>query len=334
MHYKKGILLINLGTPLAPTTQAVRSYLREFLMDPYVINLPWLIRAILVYGFILPTRPKQSTAAYQSIWTPKGSPLLIYSEAFQKALQKVLGSDYLVTLGMRYGQPRIKDAVQTLTDNQCETVTVLPLFPQYASAVTDSAIEQARKYLKAATSPVHIIKDFFHYEGFIQSQAKVIKEAIKEKPVEHWIFSYHGLPARQLTKEICKRPCKQQACPPLSPENRECYRAQCYETSRLIAQALQLSDDSYNVSFQSRLGKTEWIKPYTDLCLITLRKKGIKNIAVVCPSFVVDCLETLEEIGIRLRTQWQQLGGEQLYLMPCVNADPVWVAAIASKLRI
>lgn len=333
MHYKKGILLVNLGTPLAPTTYAVRSYLREFLMDPYVIDLPWLVRAMLVYGFILPTRPKQSAAAYQSIWTPKGSPLLLYSKAFQKALQMALGADYLVTLGMRYGQPSIKDAVNTLLAGECETITVLPLFPQYASAVTDSALEQAHRYLKAATSPVHIIKDFFHYEGFIRAQAKVIKESIQQKRVEHWIFSYHGLPVRQLAKKSCKQLCQQQACPPLSSENRDCYRAQCYETTRLIANELQLSEGSYSVTFQSRLGKTEWIKPYTDLCLITLREKGIKHIAVACPSFVVDCLETLEEIGIRLSAQWQQLGGKQLYLMPCVNADPVWVEAMASKLR-
>lgn len=333
MCMKQGILLLNLGSPDAPTTKAVRSYLRTFLSDPLVIDIPAVARNLLLYGVILPFRSPKTAEAYQSIWTEEGSPLIVYSEQLKLALQQKLDDNFFVALGMRYGNPSIENAVKELTVAGCERVAVLPLFPQYSLAATGSAVQLALQTLAPhyPESAITVIEDFYQDAGFIQAWAEQIKASLSA--VDGWeklLLSYHGLPVRHLEKAGCQVCDMKAACPEiLNKQSAQCYRAQCYQTSRLIAGALNLNPDQYQVCFQSRLGKTPWIEPYTDLVLIDLARQGFKNIAIACPAFTADCLETLEEIGIRAREQWVGLGGENLTLIPCLNASASWVDALA-----
>lgn len=320
-----GVILINLGTPDSPNVSDVRSYLREFLSDSRVIDIPYLARWLLVNVCILPFRPKQSASAYKKIWTQSGSPLLLHCQELTNQLQQQLGGDYCVTLAMRYGKPSIKHALSQLS--HCHRHIVLPLFPQYSSAATGSAIEAYLQTIKQdITIPsIRLINHFHDQPHFIQALCQQIKTHHDED--EFLLFSYHGIPERQALKSGCQSVCKQD-CPTSS--NLNCYRAQCYQTTRLVTAALKLAPTQYTTSFQSRLGKTPWIKPYSDEVLNELAKQGIKKIAVICPSFVADCLETLEEIGIVAKKQWQTLGGESFKLIPCLNANPHWVDALAN----
>lgn len=319
----KGILLINLGTPDNCDPKSVRRYLKQFLNDPMVIDLPGIVRWPLVNWLIIPNRYKKSAVAYQQIWLKDhsafktGSPLLIHSEAMKDALAIELGAEYQVELGMRYGNPSIQSAIQKL--KHCDTLTVLPLFPQYAAASTGSAIAEflrfAAKCKEIDISKVRIQENFYQDPEFIAAYAfviqKYLQEDIKNQQIDKLLFSYHGLPERQLHKST------------------PCYRTQCFATSDAIANALGLSKHQYCVAFQSRLGRTPWIKPYTDHILPELIQEGVRNIAIACPSFVADCLETLEEINIRARAQWQSLGGDKLIVIPCLNAEPRWIQAMA-----
>ncbi len=330
---KSGILLINLGTPQSQHEEDVRVYLRQFLSDPYVIDIPALFRWLLLHLIILPRRPKKSAAAYRSIWTEQGSPLLFNSQALTVNAQELLGENYQLALGMRYGMPSIASAVAKLRD--CSRLIILPLFPQYSLAATQTAIEQAKTVAKTCWSEdnIHVIKAFYDAPGYISAQAKLIATTLAKHPIEQLIFSYHGLPQRQVKKicdasDICKL---SHGCLHIGIANKDCYRAQCFATSKALANMLRLHDGQYITTFQSRLAGTRWLSPYTDKHLISIAAKGIKNIAVVCPSFVVDCLETLEEIGIRAREQWQQLGGENLYLIPCLNDNASWLVDIILK---
>lgn len=321
-----GLLLINLGTPKNPDASSVRSYLRVFLTDKRVIDLPALFRYILVYFFILPLRAKRSAHAYQTIWTEHGSPLLYHSQNLLVQVQQQLGIHYEVALGMRYGEPSIASALSQL--KHCESLTILPLYPQYSSAANGSSIEAALKIISLwdIIPSIKIIRDFFHHPAYIKAQAELIKPYIHEEV--HLLFSYHGIPERQITKNDCKSVCKD-TCPVLAQSNQGCYKAQCHQSSRLLAKELQLSEQQYSTAFQSRLGRTPWIKPYTDEVLNQLASQGVKKLVVVCPSFVADCLETLEEIGIRARQQWSMLGGTELIVVPCLNDHPLWVQAIS-----
>lgn len=322
---QEGLLIINLGTPNHPDRKAVRAYLSEFLTDKRVIDLPAFLRYVLVYGFILPFRTKQSTHAYQSIWSEQGSPLLCHSQNLAKQLKARLSPDFKIALGMRYGNPSIKTALDELKD--CSAITVLPLYPQYSSAATGSSIEEVMRLIskREVIPSLRIIRDFYQHPGYIKAQATLIKESLDEN--QHLLFSYHGLPERQINKSGCSTVCKE-SCPPVTTVNQGCYKAQCFETSRLLADQLQLKPSQYSTAFQSRLGKTPWIKPYTDEVLTELAAQGIKKIAICCPSFVADCLETLEEIGLRAKEQWVELGGEEFTLIPCMNDSPAWVEAI------
>ncbi len=322
---KNGLLLINLGTPDQDSIPAVKKYLREFLTDKRVIDLPALLRYILVYFFILPFRTKKSAHAYQMIWTTQGSPLLFHHQNLARQLQIELGSDIKVVLGMRYGSPSITSALNQLRD--CQSITILPLYPQYSSAATGSSIEELMRIITTweVIPSINIIRDFYQHSAYIKAQAEVIKNQLNEDT--HLLFSYHGIPERQILKSGCEKIC-QNNCPEITTKNQGCYKAQCYETSRLLAQELKLDTQQYSTAFQSRLGKTPWIKPYTDELLIELAQNGVKKLAITCPSFVADCLETLEEIGMRTREQWMELGGEQFTLIPCMNEAPAWVNAI------
>lgn len=328
---KRGILLINLGTPDDATTPAVRRYLKEFLHDPRVIDIPAIWRWVLVNVLILPFRSKKSAHAYQKIWLPKhGSPLLKNMQDLTHALQEKLSTSYQVDFAMRYGHPDIETVLKQFKD--CASLRIIPLFPQYASASTGSAIEKTVKFLTERWNipDISIQRDFYNDAGFIKAYAETIQHTLADKKVDMLFFSYHGLPERHINKSECQAHCDHvNACPPVVDANRFCYRAQCYETTRLIAETLKLPAEKYTVGFQSRLGRTPWIKPYTDLVLPELIKKGVKNIAVVCPSFVSDCLETLEEVNIRIREQWQKLGGGEFTFVPCLNASNTWVDALA-----
>ena len=326
---KKGLLLLNLGTPDSTSLWDICRYLREFLMDPRVIDLPWIARAMIVYGIILPFRPRNTREAYQQIWTSEGSPLLTHSRMLRDKVAQALQTKYDVALGMRYGNPSIDKAAEQLA--HCESITVLPLFPQYSSAATGSAIEKALKVLgkRASIPKVRVIDDFYDHPGFIQPSARLIQEQITH-PDTFLVLSYHGIPERHIDKTGCHVGCDKKAiCPVVSEKNAKCYRAQCYASTRAIAQALSLEDGKYMTTFQSRLGKTPWIQPYTDIELDKLYEKGIRHLAVACPSFTADCLETLEEIGIRAKEQWLSLGGESFTLIPCVNSEADWVTGIA-----
>jgi protoporphyrin/coproporphyrin ferrochelatase len=326
----KGILLINLGTPSNCDTKSVRRYLAEFLMDPYVIDIPLPFRLLLVKGVILNTRPKQSAAAYQRIWTDEGSPLLTHTLNLAKKLQR--STDDVIAVGMRYGEPSIKNAVKQL--KHCSSIHVIPLYPQYSQAATQTAIDEARKQLEKVnySGLTTITREFFSHPEFITAQCTTIQSVLT--PGSHLLLSYHGLPVKQLNKvSSCANSCSRQAaCPAINDINRDCYRAQCYATSTAIANQLGLSSEQYSVAFQSRLGKLPWIQPYTTDHLNTLRQRGIKNLCIACPSFFVDCLETLDEIGNEIRELWHKQGGDTLQLIPCLNDSDQAITLLKSLL--
>ncbi len=329
-----GVLLVNLGSPEAPTPRAVRRYLRAFLGDPRVLDLPALPRRLLLEGAILPTRPRASAAAYAKIWTPEGSPLLVHGRALRDALAKRLGEGFAVELAMRYGVPAIPPALDRLAKADCRKVVVLPLFPQSAAATTGSVLEAVYRAAGARGNPppIEVVAPFYDDPGFVAALAAVAREIPEERRPDHLLLSFHGLPERQIRKSdpsgahcLASNTC----CDAIGAVNRACYRAQCIATSRALARALGVADEDWTLSFQSRLGRIPWIRPYTDEILPFLRDRGVERLAVLCPSFVADCLETLEEIGIRGREQWLALGGEDLVLVPCLNAHPAWVEAVA-----
>jgi len=330
-----GLLLINLGSPDAPEPAPVRRYLKEFLSDPRVIDIPGPLRWLLLRGVILPFRPRTSARQYASIWTAEGSPLLVHSRALADAVARRLGSGWRVELAMRYGQPDVEVAVDALVRAGVSRIRVLPLFPQYASASTGSALQRVLEAVAARWNvpPVEVVAESYCEDpGYVAAMAEVARPILDEFRPDFVLLSYHGLPERQIRKSdpsgawcLAKDTC----CDALGPHNRFCYRAQCMATSRLLARALELPADRHATAFQSRLGRTPWIGPYTDEMLPALAERGVRRLAVMCPSFVADCLETLEEIGVRAREQWESLGGEELRLVPCVNAHPTWVDAVA-----
>ena len=333
MH-KKGVLLINLGTPDHSDTKSVRVYLKEFLNDPRVIDLPRFARWVLTNLLIVPFRYKKSAAAYQQIWTEAGSPLLVNSQLIVTQLQVLLGHEYQVALAMRYRFPSVKQALTSLKD--CDSLHIIPLFPQYATASSGSAMANVLQELATSWNipSIFMHKDFYVLPGFISATIARCKEAIAAQRIEHYVFSFHGLPERQIQKSGCQFECiHQDSCPTMNKANAYCYRAQCYATARAIAQGLGLDESHYSVCFQSRLGSTPWIKPYTDEVLPALLKKGIKNIAIACPSFVADCLETLEEINLRARKTWDEQGGQVFVFIPCVNDHPEWVQSLAAMVK-
>ena len=330
MRKKIGVLLVNLGTPDEPTNKAVYRYLKQFLNDPRVIDIAPVLRWMLTNLIIVPLRHKKSAAAYQQIWTPTGSPLLTNSRNLTHALAVMLGADYHVELAMRYGNPSIPNVLAGM--QACHQILVLPLFPQYSAAATGSAIAAVLAELGSQWNiPELVIKnDFYDHPGFINAYADNLRSALDGQKIDQVILSYHGLPERHITKSACQARCDHRAaCPALDISNAFCYRAQCYQTSARIAAKLNWQPDQYTVTFQSRLGRTPWIKPYTDLVLPELYQKGVRNIAIACPSFVADCLETLEEINLRAREDWHKLGGENFIFVPCINDHPMWVRGLA-----
>lgn len=333
-----GVLLVNLGTPEAPETAPVRRYLRQFLGDPRVLTLPGPLRWLLLNLVILPTRPAKSAAAYRKIWTPEGSPLLIHSQALTAGVSDALGGDYRVELAMRYGQPSIERGLGALEAAGVDRIVVLPLFPQYASSVTASVSAEVMRVLdqQGDYPPIEILGAFHDDPGFIEPWAAFAGPDLASFGADHVLFSFHGLPEDQIrASDPTGRHClsSERCCDAPGASLRRCYRAQCFGTAAALAEALGLDHDQYSVSFQSRLGPRPWIRPFTDEVLPALSERGVKRLAVFCPSFVADCLETLEEIGLRLREQWTEDGGEALWLSPCPNGDRRFAEGVAGWIR-
>jgi protoporphyrin/coproporphyrin ferrochelatase len=333
-----GVLLVNVGTPDAPRPSETRRYLRAFLGDPRVLDLPAVPRFLLLEGLILPFRPARSAEAYRKVWTKEGSPLLAHGRALAAALQGELGEGYTVRLAMRYGKPALADAIDAFRSSGIERVVVFPLFPQYASATTGTVLEAV--YRLAATGPnvlaVSAVPPFYDEPAFLDAFADVGRPEIAALRAEHVLFSFHGLPERQVrASDPSGRHClaTRECCAAVGGANRNCYRAQCFATAREIARRLGLDADGFSVAFQSRLGRASWIRPYTDARVRELAAAGTRRLAVYCPAFVADCLETLEEIGMRARENFIAHGGEDFRLIPSLNARPEWVRAAADLIR-
>ena len=334
---KTGVLLINLGTPDAPTPAAVGRYLREFLMDGFVIDVPAPLRWLFVNVLIVPRRKYQSAAAYQKVQLPEGSPLLFHTRRLTEAVAAELGAEYMVEVAMRYGNPSIKSALAKLKAAEVSRVIVLPLYPQYAESSFETAVVETRRSAHAlgCEDRLTFLPVFYDNPSFIKAWAERIHASIDAENTDHVLFSFHSVPVRHLTKFHSDNNHARQSecCTEVTSANQNCYRAQCFASARAIAAQLELHPDDYTVSFQSRLGRAEWVGPNTVNVLPELAQRGIKRLAVVCPSFVADCLETVEEIGIRGRETFLSAGGESLQLVESLNADPVWARAVVDWIR-
>lgn len=325
------LLLVNLGSPASTKVADVRSYLNQFLMDPYVIDLPWPVRRLLV-SLILIKRPQQSAHAYASIWWEEGSPLVVLSKRLQQAMQGKW-THGPVELAMRYGEPSIESQLNKLIAQGVKKITLAPLYPQFADSTTTTVIEEARRVLgeRSAEVQLSILQPFYDQPEYIAALVDSAKPYL-DKGFDHLLLSFHGLPERHLHKrDPSGVHCLKSAdcCQTASPEVlATCYRAQCMRSAQAFAEKMGLQPEQWSVSFQSRLGRAKWIEPYTEARLEELAKQGVKNLLVMCPAFVADCIETLEEIGDRGLEQFQEAGGETLQLVPCLNDHASWVEAL------
>lgn len=334
---KTGVLVVNLGSPDAPTTDAVRRYLAEFLNDPRVIDMNPIGRWLLLNLIILRFRPAKSAHAYQQIWTDAGSPLIVHGAALTAGLQAAL-PECEVVLAMRYGNPSIAKGLAELRAAGVDRVIVFPLYPQYASSTTGSVLEAVyAEAAKAWNTPfIQVVPPFWDDADFLDAFAEVGRPEVVGAEPDHVVFSFHGLPERHVVKsdESGGSHClRDGCCDVLTDANRNCYRAQCVHTARGLAERLGLGPERYTISFQSRLGKVPWIQPYTEDVLVELGGKGVKRLAVMCPAFVADCLETLEEIAMRNAEDFEAAGGESLTLVPSLNSHPAWIQAAANLVR-
>ena len=329
---QRAVLLVNLGSPDQPDTPSVRRYLNQFLMDPYVIQLPWLLRRFIVSAFVLPSRPKASAEAYRSVWTDTGSPLIVLSEKLHKAVQQQV--DMPVELAMRYGNPSIEAGLLKLARiDGVKEIFFVPLYPHFADSTVTTCIEMAKQVIaKHKLDIVLTIKPpFYQEEGYINALVEQTRPYLMEEH-DHLLFSYHGLPESHILKrDPSGQHCLQQAdcCNKPHVAHATCYRHQVMTTTAAFAQKARLNPDNYSVAFQSRLGRAKWLGPNTEDRLIELAQNGTKNVLVMCPAFVTDCLETLEEIAIRAEEVFIEAGGRSLKLIPCLNDDPVWVNLLA-----
>ena len=329
---KVGVLLINLGTPDSPSVSDVRKYLREFLMDRRVIDIPLINRFFLINGIIAPFRAPKSAKVYKELWTDRGSPLLFYGLDLKKILQESLGNEYLVSFGMRYQSPSLESAMDELKNKGLEKIIVVPLFPQYASASTGSAIEKVMDLLKdwEVIPEMKFISNFPDHPLFIKAFAELGKKYMAAENYDHFIFTYHGLPERQILKASVQNYCQlsDKCCSRYHAKNKYCYRAQCYETTRLLVKELGIPEGKYSVAFQSRLGKNPWIKPYTDHVIKELPAQGKKKVLAFSPSFVADCLETVYEVTEEYGAEFRELGGEHVQLVESLNNAPKFIEAL------
>lgn len=330
----KGILLVNLGSPDSTSVSDVRRYLNEFLMDGRVIDAPWLLRRFIV-GMVLINRPKESAHAYASIWTPEGSPLVLTSRNVQKKLQA--RTSVPVELAMRYQNPSIKLALANLHKKGADEVLAIPLFPHYATSSFESAAEEVKRMAAKMFRNIKITiqPPFFDAPDYISALVAGARKYL-DAGYDHLLFSYHGIPERHLRKSDptgCHCMNMADCCNVPSPAHAVCYRAQCFKTVAAFVEQAGISKEKYSVSFQSRLGKDPWLKPYTDFELAEFPKRGIRKLLVMCPAFVSDCLETIEEINIRGRETFLQAGGKEFEQIPCLNEEPKWIDALENMVK-
>lgn len=326
---KKGILIVNLGTPDSPSTADVRKYLDEFLMDGRVIDINPILRTILVKGIIVPFRGPKSAKIYKKLWTPEGSPLLIYGKRVHQLIKEKLGDDYHVELAMRYQSPSIPDALERLKQAKVDSIKVVPLFPQYASASTGSVHDRVMEIVRTwqAIPDISFINSFYDHPGMIKVFAAHGQKYFNES-WDHILFSFHGLPQRQMRKvDVSGVHCLKvkDCCKTITENNKFCYTAQCNRTAQLIAEELQLTEEKYTICYQSRLGNDPWVQPYTSEVLKDLAAKRVKKLLVFCPAFVSDCLETTIEVSEEYAEEFEALGGERVQLVESLNDDPAWI---------
>jgi ferrochelatase len=328
---KVGVLLVNLGTPDSPATGDVRRYLREFLMDKRVVDYPAIPRWMLVNLIIAPFRAPKSAKEYRKLWQDRGSPLKYYGEDVVELLQKELDDRYIVKLAMRYQKPSIKSVLKELQQEKVSSIICIPLFPQYASATSGSVIDKVMEITRTwqVIPEIRFVSKFPDHELFIEAHADRARKHLEEKDYDHIIFSYHGVPVSQIKKASYDGYCKVgSCCNKYGKMNQYCYRAQCYQTSRLLADKLGIPEDKYTVSFQSRLGPVPWIRPYTDEVIEELAKEGKKKILAFSPAFVADCLETTLEVGEEYKELFMEEGGEEWDLVESLNDHPLWIACL------
>lgn len=328
---------MNLGSPDSTEVNDVRRYLNEFLMDERVIDMPYISRLLLVKGIIVPFRAPKSAAAYRSIWTAEGSPLIVLTKQLQAALQQQV--DEPVEIAMRYGNPSPADAYEALMKKipGLEEVIVVPLYPHYAMSSYETAVEYAKEIHRKKNYPFRLsfIKPYYNDGNYLDALAESIRPFLQQD-YDHILFSYHGVPERHIFKgDITKQHCLKinDCCDVNSPSHRQCYRHQCLVTTKSVAEKLNIPREKFSLSFQSRLGRDEWLKPYTAVRFEQLPKEGIKKVLVACPAFASDCLETLEEIAEEGKKTFLQAGGESFTMIPCLNVHPLWVKAIAGYLK-
>jgi len=330
----KAVLLVNLGSPDSPSVPDVRRYLNEFLMDGRVIDTPWPLRRLIV-GMILINRPKESAHAYQSVWTKEGSPLVVTSQNAQALLQKRVKVP--VELAMRYQNPSVPDVVKKLAAQGVTELLMIPLFPHYAMSSYETAVVWVQESIAkfAPQMKLRVQKPYYDSPDYITALAEVSAPAL-QTDYDHLLFSFHGIPERHLRKsDPTKQHCLafDKCCEVKSPAHDFCYRHQCYQTAKSLASWCGLPKDKWSVSFQSRLGRDPWLKPYTDFELERLPKEGVKKLVVISPAFVADCLETIEEIGMRGRESFLAAGGESYTLIPCLNESPAWIGALENMVK-
>jgi ferrochelatase len=330
---KKAILLMNLGSPDSTSVRDVKKYLDQFLMDGKVIDKPWLLRALLVKAIIVPLRSPNSAEAYKSIWTDKGSPLIVITKQLRDALKKEVEES--VAIAMRYGNPSPRAAYDELVakNSDLEEVIAIPLYPHYAMSSYETAVDYAKAEHETGEYKfrLNFIKPFYNNEDYIDALTTSIRPYL-EGDYDQILFSFHGIPERHIlkcdpTKQHCLK--VENCCEVPSAAHAYCYRHQCWVTTNLVADRLNIPKEKRGFSFQSRLGRDPWLKPYTAVRLEELPKEGVKKLLVVCPAFVSDCLETLEEMGVEGKETFLHAGGEKFELIPCMNVHPAWVSTLA-----
>jgi protoporphyrin/coproporphyrin ferrochelatase len=324
----QGILLVNLGSPNSPAVPDVRRYLREFLMDKRVLDAPWPVRFFVVHALILPSRPRQSAEAYHAVWTPEGAPLITTSRRAQALLQQRINVP--VELAMRYQNPSVPHALRQLAQRGVRELLLIPLFPHYAMSSYETAVEHVRNSLRHLAPHIQLTVQapFYNSPSYVAALAATAQPFLQQ-PYDHLLFSYHGIPERHLRKsDPTHAHClaSPNCCEPPHPAHSTCYRAQCLATTRAFVRLTPVH--SHSVAFQSRLGREPWLTPYTDQELVRLARNGVRRLLVICPAFVADCLETLEEIGIRGRETFLQAGGTEFHLIPCLNDHPAWIKTL------
>ena len=334
---KRAVVLMNLGSPDSTKVSDVKKYLDEFLMDERVIDKPWLFRALLVKGIIVPFRAPKSAEAYRSIWTEEGSPLLVISRQLRDALQKEIEEP--VTIAMRYGNPSPQSAFDELVKNNpdLEEVIAVPLYPHYAMSSYETAVEYAKEQHTKGKYGFRLtfIQPYYNHDAYIAALADSIAPHLEED-WDHILFSYHGVPERHILKgDVTGRHCLkvENCCAVPSAAHEFCYRHQCFATTQLVVEKLNLPEGKWSQSFQSRLGRDPWLQPYTAARLEALPKEGIKKLVVVCPAFVSDCLETLEEIAVEGKEIFLHAGGSHFEMIPCLNVHPLWVRTLADWVK-